>query len=264
MRPTQTSDTSSINGNQTNISKFDPATFDEYTKLYENMLSWPYRKELELPTLEKLIGDISGLRILDFGCGPGIITRWLNEQGAKCIVGYDISEGMINYARRREEKEQIGINYISNIDEIYNEYFDIVLAIYVMPYATHREDLLEMSQSMARVLKPEGRLLTLPIHPDFNSDPEYYRPFGLRLIENQPRADGSPVQLHICQPPYNVNIQANYWSRQTLESTLYQAGFQTVSWKSLNILTNTQLADLSLYVQCPHAAIIECIKSKTC
>ncbi|WP_279046037.1 class I SAM-dependent DNA methyltransferase [Cedecea davisae] len=264
MRLTQTSDTSSINGNQTNISKFDPATFDEYAELYENMLSWPYRKELELPILEKLIGVISDLRILDFGCGPGVITRWLNNRGAECIVGYDVSEGMINYARRREEKERTGIHYISNIDEEYNEYFDIVLAVYVMPYATHREDLLAMSKTMARLLKPEGRLITLPIHPDFNSDPEYYRPFGLRLIEEQPRADGSPVQLHICQSPYNVNIQANYWSRQTLESTLYQAGFQTVSWKPLNILTNTIPEYLSLYVQCPHAAIIECIKGKTC
>lgn len=264
MLPTQTSGTSSNNGNQTNVSKFDPATFDEYAELYENMLSWPYRKELELPTLEKLIGDISGLRVLDFGCGPGVITRWLSERGAKCIVGYDISEGMINYARRREEKERIGINYISNINDEYNECLDIVLAIYVMPYATLHGDLLAMSQTMARMLKPGGRLITLPIHPDFNSDPEYYRPFGLRLIEEQPRADGSPVQFHICQPPYNVNIQAHYWSRQTLESTLYQAGFQTVSWKPLNILTNTLPADLRRYVQCPHAAIIECIKSKIC
>ena len=261
---TQSSDTSSAKENQADLSKFNPATFDEYAGLYEKMLSWPYRKKLELPALEQLMGDLSGLNVLDFGCGPGVITRWLNERGAKGIVGHDISEGMLNYARRREEKEQRGILYLSNIDEKYNEYFDIVLAVYVMPYATNHKDLLEMSQTMARILKPGGRLLTLPIHPDFNANPEYYRPFGLRLIEEQPRMDGSPVRFHICQPPYDVNIQAYYWSRQTLENTLYQVGFQTVSWKPLNVLANILPAYLSHYDQCPHAAIIECIKEKIC
>lgn len=255
--------TSSAMEDKGDLSKFDPATFDEFAGLYEKMLSWSYRKELELPTLEKLIGDLSGLNILDFGCGPGAISRWLNNRGAKSIVGYDISEGMLNYARRREEKEKLGINYISNVDEKYNEHFDIALAIYVMPYAVYHEDLLEMCQAIARMLKPGGRLLTLPIHPDFHSDPEYYHSFGLRLIEEQPRADGSQVRLHICKPPYDVNIQANYWSRKTLENTLYQAGFQTVSWKPLTV-PNALPADLSPYAECPHAAIIECVKGRTC
>ncbi|MCS4320833.1 SAM-dependent methyltransferase [Serratia sp. BIGb0234] len=260
MRLTQTSDTSSINGNQTNSSKFDPATFDEYAGLYEEMLSWPYRKELELPTLKQLLGDLSVLNILDFGCGPGNISRWLNGLGGECISGYDISEGMLNYARRREEKERLGIDYFSEVNEKHEGSFDIVLAVYVMPYIAHSEDLLAMSQAMFKMLKPGGRLITLPMHPEFNLDPEYYRPIGLRLIEEQPRADGSQVRLHICQPPYDVNIQAYYWSRQTLESMLYQAGFQTVSWKSLNVPTKPLSLELSLYLQYPHAAIIECIK----
>jgi len=264
MFSTQSSDSSSSKESEANLSKFDPSTFDEYAGLYEKMLTWPYRKELELPTLRQLLGDLSGLKVLDFGCGPGVISRWLHEQGAEHIVGHDISEGMLNYARRREEKEQRGIHYSSDLVDKYNEYFDIVLGVYVMPYAAQREDLLAMCKTMARILKPGGRLLTLPIHPDFHSDPEFYRPFGLRLIEEQPRADGSQVRLHICQPPYDVNILAYYWSRQTLEKALYDVGFQTVSWKPLHVNDNPLSEELSLYVQCPHAAIIECVKEKIC
>ncbi|MDC9590385.1 methyltransferase domain-containing protein [Xenorhabdus sp. XENO-10] len=264
MRSTQFSDSSSAKEKQANLPKFDPATFDKYAALYERMTSWPYRKELELPTLEKLLGDLSGLNVLDFGCGPGVISRWLNERGAKRIVGHDISEGMLNYARRREEKESLGIHYISKINEDYNVYFDIVLAVYVIPYAANYKDLMAMSQTMARVLKPGGRLLTLPIHPDFNSDPEYYRPFGFRLIEEQPRTDGSSLRLHICQPPYDINIQAYYWSRPTLENVLQQIGFQTVNWKPLNVSANPLIPNLSSYVQCPHAAILECIRGNAC
>lgn len=260
MLPAQYSDTSSTMDNLTDLPKFDPATFDEHADLYEEMLSWPYRKELELPTLKLILGDLSGLDVLDFGCGPGNISRWLNTLGAKSITGHDISEGMLNYARRREEKEQLGINYSSDINEKYDEYFDIVLAVYVMPYIATREALLAMSQMIMKILKPGGRLITLPMHPEFNAEPEYYRSIGLRLIEQQPRVDGCRVRLHICKPPYDINIQAYYWSRQTLDSVLYQAGFQRVNWKSLNIPAYPISSELSLYLQCPHAAIIECIK----
>ncbi|MBC8953650.1 class I SAM-dependent methyltransferase [Xenorhabdus sp. PB62.4] len=248
----------------THTPKFNPSTFDEYAGLYEKMSSWPYRKELELPTLGNLLGDLSGLSVLDFGCGPGAITRWLKGRKAKCIVGQDISEGMLNYARRREEKEKDDIKYISKVSEDYNEYFDVVLAVYVMPYAANHEELLKMSQTMARVLKPGGRLITLPIHPQFSADPEYYRPFGFRLIEEQPRADGSPIRLHICQTPYDINIQAYYWSHSTLENTLQQSGFHEINWKPLNIPANPDLQDLFPYVKCPHAAIIEGIKGEAC
>lgn len=264
MRSTQNSDLSPTKTTPNSLSKFDSATFDEYAELYEQMISWPYRKELEFPTLAKLLGDTSGLNILDFGCGPGTTSRWLNERGAKKIVGLDISEGMLNYGRRREENEKKGIRYISELNENYDEYFDIILAIYVMPYAADRETLLAMSQTMARVLKPGGRLITLPMHPDFNPDPEYYRPFGIRLVETQPRKDGSPVQLHICYPPYDIDIQAYYWSRETLENTFKQANFQTINWKPLDPATNATSPALASYVQCPHAAIIECIKGETC
>lgn len=243
---------------------FDSSTFDEYAELYEKMISWPYRRELEFPTLDKLLGDTTGLNILDFGCGPGTISRWLVSRGAKKIIGLDISEGMLNYGRRREEKEKKGINYISELDESYNEYFDIILAIYVMPYAANHETLLAMSQTMARVLKPGGRLITLPMHPDFNSDPEYYRPCGIRLVETQPRRDGSTVQLHICQPPYDIDIQAYYWSRETLKNTLQQAGFPIINWKPLELPPGDLSPALTSYIQCPHAAILECIRGEAC
>ncbi|MEK9498105.1 class I SAM-dependent methyltransferase [Photorhabdus sp. P32] len=263
MSLTECSDLSPVK-EKNNSPKFNSATFDNYAELYEKTLSWPYRKELELPTLERLLGNLSGLNVLDFGCGPGVLSRWLRERGAECIIGHDISEGMLNYARQHEEKDQLGIHYISDINENYNEYFDIILAVYVMPYATNHGGLLAMCETMSRVLKPGGRLITLPIHPDFNAEPEYYRPFGLRLIEESQRADGSPVLLHICQPPYDVYLRAYYWSRQILENTLHLAGFQTVNWKPLYAPANTLLSDLSLYAQWPHAAIIECIKGKTC
>lgn len=242
---------------------FDEKTFDPHADLYEKMFAAPYRKYLEIPTLGSLLGDISKLSVLDFGCGPGFISRWLHQRGAGKVVGYDVSEGMLSYAKLKEQQEPHGISYRSVLGNDLLEQFDIVLAIYVMPYAPDKEKLLEMSEMMAGFLKPGGRLVTLPIHPQFNSDPEYYRPYGFRLIEKELRTDGSLVNLHICQPPYDVHIDAHYWSEKTLTSTLQKAGFHSISWRKLQPPQADQVHDVSLdgYLRSPHAAIIEAVKN---
>ncbi|CNF51759.1 class I SAM-dependent methyltransferase [Yersinia kristensenii] len=251
-----------INKQQKIAANFDEKTFDEYADLYEKMFMAPYRQYLEIPTLEGLLGDLSGLKVLDFGCGPGFLSRWLHSKGAESVVGYDISEGMLDYAKFKEKQQPQGISYLSALDDSLTGEFDLVLAVYVMPYAPDKEKLLSMSQAMARLLKSGGRLITLPIHPDFHSDPEYYRPYGLRLLEKEPRTDGSIVNLHICQPPYNVNIDAYYWSAETLMATLERAGFHSLSWRQLQLPINEPSSGVSLsdYLHVPHAAIIDGIK----
>ena len=252
-----------IEENKLMSDNFNPKTFDNYGEIYEKMFAWPYRQQIELPTIKNLMGDLSGLNILDFGCGPGIIARWLNTLGTHKVVGYDISQGMINHARKQEAKVPVGIEYFSDINQIEAGSFDIVLAAYVMPYVANKSDLLAMSQSMFKLLKPGGKLITLPMHPEFIADPEYYRPIGIRLIEQEPRADGSKVKACF-ESPYNIVLPAHYWSRKTLENTLYQTGFQQVNWQPLNadIKNNPSLETLSFYVQSPYVAIIECIKGK--
>src|SRR5512145_506305 len=49
-----------------------------------------------------LLGDVAGLRIVDFGCGSGANTVLLANRGAH-VWGVDISEDLIRLARRRLE-----------------------------------------------------------------------------------------------------------------------------------------------------------------
>ncbi|EKT63011.1 class I SAM-dependent DNA methyltransferase [Providencia burhodogranariea] len=242
---------------------FDKQTFDAHADLYEKMFAAPYRKYLEVPTIDALLGDLTGLSVLDFGCGPGLFARWLHSKGPNRMVGFDISEGMLSYAKQREQQHPQGILYTSTLDSNFKEQFDIVLATYVMPYAPDKDRLLAMSQTMAGLLKPGGRLITLPMHPNFNPDPEYYRPYGFRLIEKEARTDGSLVNMHICQPPYDVNIEAHYWSEKTLTSVLHKSGFDAIFWRQLQPSQYAQEHEVSLddYLHAPHAAIIEAIKS---
>lgn len=244
--------------------QFDQTTFDDYAELYEQAAGWPYRKNLELPALTAILGDLTGLNILDFGCGSGFFSRLLKDGGAANVVGYDISAGMLDYARRREQTEHKGITYVSSLNEADTAAFDIVLAIYVLPYAPDLLILSSMCQAMFRSLKPGGRLITQPIHPDFHPDAEYYRPYGFRLIERQTRGDGSKVELHICRPPYDIHIEAYHWSAETLQDLLTRTGFSDITWRQVQlpkaIMAQQDIEFLLPYVHRPHAVIIECSK----
>ncbi len=52
------------------------------------------------PVLWELLGDISGLTILDSGCGTGYLSLQMGNKGAH-VIGVDFSPRMIEIARER-------------------------------------------------------------------------------------------------------------------------------------------------------------------
>ena len=52
------------------------------------------REKMQLAIMEKLPKDLTGLRVLDAGCGTGALSRMLDERGAE-VVGVDISDKLI-------------------------------------------------------------------------------------------------------------------------------------------------------------------------
>lgn len=238
--------------------------FDELAALYNNMAEWPFRKYCEIPSVLSVLGDVSNLALFDFGCGNGLYSRILKQHGAKRVVGYDQSIGMYDYARRREEKEKLGIEYTSSIMPHHRHSFDVVISVYVLPYAPSLHALDSMCAEMTSLLKPGGRLITLPIHPDFCPTPSFYEEYGFRLIptETEGSQDASIVTLDLCHPPYDIQVQAYYWSASSLEASLRKASATTIRWHEHHITTSGMEilgeAFWKNYISYPHAAIIDC------
>ena len=63
--------------------------------------------------LTKHIGlkNIRGKKILDAGCGTGVVAVCFKLLGAKEVVGIDISEGSLKTARELAEKHNVKIGY---------------------------------------------------------------------------------------------------------------------------------------------------------
>ncbi|MFN0015271.1 MAG: class I SAM-dependent methyltransferase [Saprospiraceae bacterium] len=95
--------------------------------------------------------DVAGKAVLDFGSGPGHLTRSI---GAWC---YDVSE----YAR--ELLEQDNRRIVTDLDAVADGFFDFVLSSHSLEHTL--EPLAELVR-LRRLLQPDGRLLlVLPIEP---------------------------------------------------------------------------------------------------
>ncbi len=78
-------------------------------------------------TIISALGDIKNKKILDYGCGPGILAYVLKNLGAN-VKGFDISEEMIKACGEKIGKE----NVYKNIIEIPKNHFDIIICNLVL------------------------------------------------------------------------------------------------------------------------------------
>ena len=86
------------------------------------------RQKMLLAILEKLPQDLKGARILDAGCGTGVLSRMLDERGAE-VVGVDISDKLIEVAKNRSGPNS-SIEYFSgDMKEASFGNFDYIIAM---------------------------------------------------------------------------------------------------------------------------------------
>jgi SAM-dependent methyltransferase len=106
-----------------------------------------------------LLGDVSGDRIVDFGCGSGANSVLLANRGAH-VWGIDISEDLLRLAQRRLDASgrRGGATFIAGSAHdmpFPDASIDVVFGIAIL----HHLDLDLVSREVRRVLKPGGRAI---------------------------------------------------------------------------------------------------------
>ena len=90
----------------------------------------PNRRDLLDPLILDLLGDVSGKRILDAGCGDGYFSRKLRAKGA-IVTGVEAAAEMLALATGEESKTQPAISYhlgsVSSMDFLAGDIFDTVI-----------------------------------------------------------------------------------------------------------------------------------------
>ncbi len=95
-------------------------------------------------------------RILDVGCGSGIILKWLKQEGYRHVTGIDVSPEQVEAARERLDNiiQGEGVSFLSTR----SEEFDLIIAVDLIEHLK-KEELLEFLDACRDALRRGGCLL---------------------------------------------------------------------------------------------------------
>ncbi|NQV91024.1 class I SAM-dependent methyltransferase [Candidatus Woesearchaeota archaeon] len=145
----------------------------DYDKIAKHFLErradksrFDYNRDIEVPAMVKLIGNVKNKVILDLGCGFGDHSLKLSKKGAKKIIGIDLSKELIKFANEQNIsncKFEVG-----NIDQklkFPHNYFDIVISGLAIHYI---KNINQLFKEVKRVLKKNGTFVFSTGHPIFD------------------------------------------------------------------------------------------------
>jgi 2-polyprenyl-6-hydroxyphenyl methylase/3-demethylubiquinone-9 3-methyltransferase len=116
----------------------------------------------------KKLACLTGLRMLDIGCGGGILSEPLARLGAE-MVGADPAQENIDIARVHAEEAGVAVDYRATTAEDLaeaGERFDIVLAMEVVE---HVANVKEFVQTCASMVKPGGLMIAATLNRTLKS-----------------------------------------------------------------------------------------------
>ena len=110
---------------------------------------------------------LKGLKILDIGCGGGLISEPMSRLGAS-VTGIDASLENIKIAQSHSIKNNLKINYLNTSPEKMNETikYDVILNLEVVE---HVENVDLYFKNCAKLLKRNGIMFTATLNRSFTS-----------------------------------------------------------------------------------------------
>jgi len=144
----------------------DPAEIDKFQSIASRW--WDRESEfkplheinpLRVRYIERQAGGLADKRVVDIGCGGGILAEALAEQGAR-VTGIDMAELSLKVARLHLHESDLEVDYQLTTAEAFAEkhaaQFDIVTCLEMLE---HVPDPAAIIAAAAKLLKPGGCLV---------------------------------------------------------------------------------------------------------
>lgn len=116
---------------------------------------------LRVAYIKKMVPQLTKKRVLDIGCGGGILAEALTREGAS-VTGLDAEDKAIQVAQAHAQAENLNIRYFSGLIESFKaKPFPIITCMEMLEHVP--DPTLILSQA-ARLLSEEGYLLLSTIN----------------------------------------------------------------------------------------------------
>ncbi|GLW97110.1 class I SAM-dependent methyltransferase [Microtetraspora sp. NBRC 16547] len=127
----------------------------------------------------RLLGDVTGRRVLEIGCGAGQCGRWLLARGAS-VAAFDLSYRQLQHSRRIDEETGRSVPVVQADAEVLpflDDAFDLACSAFgALPFVADAGAVLA---EVRRVLRPGGRFVFSVSHPIRWAFPDDPGPRGL-------------------------------------------------------------------------------------
>src|SRR5262245_7112870 len=207
------------------------AQYDHIGSKYDEYARTATLKRAESYTFLRLVGALAGKRVLDLACGFGFYTKLLKQRGAAQVVGVDISPEMVRLARAKEQEDPTGVEY-SVGDATYLPVlgsFDLVTAVYLLNYATSKDEMLGMCRSAYDNLAAGGRFVAYTVNPAFTLSRSNSTKYGVTALCQTCEED-----RYVCDAEFVTDaptpFQCFQWNQATHEWAFREAGFRECTW----------------------------------
>ncbi|BFM06761.1 bifunctional 2-polyprenyl-6-hydroxyphenol methylase/3-demethylubiquinol 3-O-methyltransferase UbiG [Halioxenophilus aromaticivorans] len=161
------------NADQSEIAKFD-ASADRWWDLNSEFKPLHDINPLRCNYIEA-IQPVAELKLLDVGCGGGILSEALALRGAK-VTGIDLAEQALEVAKLHALESQVDINYVKSSVEDFAEQnsnqFDVVTCLEMLEHVPEPESVIA---ALAHLVKPGGQVFLSTI----NRNPKSY---GMMIV----------------------------------------------------------------------------------
>lgn len=137
------------------------AFYDDLGELWASGCAHPVallraENQVRNPWILETIGKKFGknCQFLDVGCGGGLLTNYLAENGLSSVEGIDLSVGSLQQARHADRTKQVVYRQGNALCLPYRDTsFDAVSAMDILEHVEHPSDLV---REASRVLRPGG------------------------------------------------------------------------------------------------------------
>jgi len=213
----------------------------EFSNVYEDAKRAEAYSKLEFPgtyylayrNLPEIIREhVKGRKAVDFGCGTGRSTRFLQRLGFD-VVGVDISEDMIKKAKKLDPKGDYRLTKDDDFSQFDDNAYDLVLSVFTFDNIPMMENKVRIFRRLGRLLKNEGRIISVV------SSPEIYvhewASFSTKdFPENKRAKSGDIVKIIQIDTEDQRPVEDIIWTDEYYRETYERAGLElTKTYKPL-------------------------------